>query len=444
MTPHAKLAEVTTPPMFIIPEKGVESTDLYWQCGTTTTVAVPFMTSVSGWMTSDLWLVYAKWICAKIRVEAGIKGSFALFSDCCAAHISLPALDEFRVNDVHILTFPSNATHLLQPLDVEIFGGFSTRLKSLIKQHINSNFNGDLMRHKASMSTIVRLCQEPWERATVKSRVLRAFSECGLAPIDVEKVDQLLQVSARENDRIEVDSQPLDVPDVPALRAVFGEFGERPDELKPAFTFKDFVDPERGMTLQQTLNLFLFVNRTRLLQPFIDFGCELLSRAEAADYGTDGYVQGTLDLPPRIVLGPVHTPRPKPVKVSSSIFAEMGSRVMTSDDVLARLKLRQDKEVADDKAKEERKAARVTARAKREADAATAAQAKAAQLASESALRDYAHSHDIPVQDNKVLSKVQLTAILKRINPSAARTGSRADLLVACVAALASSDFDDS
>jgi hypothetical protein len=176
----------------------------------------------------------------------------------------------------------------------------------------------------------------------------------------------------------------------------------------------------------------------------LNFGAELLARAEAANFGADGYEPGSLELPPQIVLGPVHTPRPKQAKVSSSIFPEMGSRVMTSDDVVKHLTRRQEKEVADTKAKEERKNARSSARVKREAEAVAAAQAQAAVLASETELREYAQSHDMQVRDNKKLSRVQLASILKSLDPNATRTGSRSDLLAACVAALSASSADAS
>jgi len=442
VTPLQKLALVASPPVFIIPEKGVVPTDLYWKAGTSTKVPVPFMVSPSGWMTSELWYEYAVWFCEKLRVDAQIVGAFVLFIDCCAAHLSLKAVTHFRNKDVFVITLPSNATHLLQPLDVQIFGAFAPRLQRATKRYINNEFQGDLMRHKADLSAIIRLCQGPWEHSTTPLNVANGFSKCGLAPIDLDRIDDLLQVSARENDRIEVEEQPFDVPDVPSLRAAFGDIGEASAEGKSSFSFASFADPVRGPTLKRALELFFFVNRGRLLEPYLNFGAELLSRAEAADYGGEGYERGSLELPPRLVLGPVHTPRPKPGKVTANVFAEMGARLMTSDDVVKHLTERQAKEAAKAKEKEERKNARTSARAKRAAEAATAAQERAAVLASEGELRAYAQSQGIKVHDHKKLARSQLASILKSLDPEAARTGSRAALMAACVAALPAASED--
>jgi hypothetical protein len=86
-------------------------------------------------------------------------------------------------------------------------------------------------------------------------------------PLDLERVDALLQVSARERDRIDVDEQPFEVPDVSSLRAGFGksdEPGEASSDDEATFSFARFADPVHGPTLRRTLDLFLFVNRARL------------------------------------------------------------------------------------------------------------------------------------------------------------------------------------
>jgi hypothetical protein len=165
----------------------------------------------------------------------------------------------------------------------------------------------------------------------------------------------------------------------------------------------------------------------------MQFGQELLQRAEAADFGPDGYAKGSLVLPPRMVLGPAHTPRAKAAKITTSMLHELSDKVMTSDDVIGVLEAKEAKDKLEAAESEARKKNREADSAMRKVAADSLAAAKAEMLAFEKPLREYAVGHDVEVSNEKRLTLAQLRQILTLLNPDASKTGGRDALVTSCL-----------
>lgn len=429
---NKQVADALRVPVFVLPHGTAGLDDIYWASGSTCKVSVPMLVSRSGWMTIELWESYARWLCKQVREVAGVTEPYVLFLDNCGAHLSPTALRTFRDANIHVITFPSRATHIMQMLDLRVFGVFMKRLRAILKAYVNRHFQGDLMRNKLTPKIVIEACQAAWEDATTPHRVAESFRCTGIAPLDVAKVDNLLQITTRRALHVESESVHTVVPPVIELRSVFGE-GVDVDPIM-------CVDEPQRSTLDATLRIFFEVNSMRLLEPFMQFGQELLERAEAADYGMEGYVPGSLVLPPRMVLGPAHTPRPKPTKIAQSVLQELSGKVMTSDDVISVLDARAVKSEAEAADAQARKAKRDADSATRKAAAEALAAAKAEILASEAPLREYARKGELQVSDTKKLTVAQLKAILTQLNPDASKTGTRDALVTSCLEELASLD----
>jgi hypothetical protein len=57
-------------------------------------------------------------------VPAEVKRPLLLIIDGCSSHISMEVVDESAHLQIRLVALPANATHLLQPLNVAVFGSF--------------------------------------------------------------------------------------------------------------------------------------------------------------------------------------------------------------------------------------------------------------------------------------------------------------------------------
>ncbi|KAJ8895415.1 hypothetical protein PR048_000747 [Dryococelus australis] len=83
-----------------------------------------------GWITKELFLMWFQFF---LDSTGGSPKPMLLFVDSHGAHITPQVIKLAKENDVHILTFPSHTTHILQPLDVGVYKA----LKSAWKKELN-------------------------------------------------------------------------------------------------------------------------------------------------------------------------------------------------------------------------------------------------------------------------------------------------------------------
>ena len=77
--------------------------------------------SSNGWMTADVfftWLSSVFFPAIKDQVEFPI----IIFLDGYTSHINLAVADFCRENNIILYCFPAHASHIMQPLDVSVFG----------------------------------------------------------------------------------------------------------------------------------------------------------------------------------------------------------------------------------------------------------------------------------------------------------------------------------
>lgn len=120
------------------------------------------------------------------------RGDVLLLLDSHSSHLYGKCLRLALANDVHIMTFPSNMTAFLQPLDVGIFAAFK-RLwdrglrRELLKRSLNQETSVD---HEV----YTRVTSDFWDlQIATKENATNAFRRSGLHPISPAKVIEELR-----------------------------------------------------------------------------------------------------------------------------------------------------------------------------------------------------------------------------------------------------------
>lgn len=97
-----------------------------------------FGSSASGYMDSEL---FELWFDNIFLPHCGSRRPVLLIFDNHDSHISLSLLKKAMANDVHVMGLPPHTTHILQPLDVSIFGPLKQKVASLAASvgYVNPN-----------------------------------------------------------------------------------------------------------------------------------------------------------------------------------------------------------------------------------------------------------------------------------------------------------------
>ena len=91
--------------------------------------------SSSGWME---WSNFFHWFKTLFLPAVALllkTGPVVLFVDGHHSHISLDLIQFARKEGVHIFCFPPHLTHILQPLDVGVYGAVKSTWKLVLKEH---------------------------------------------------------------------------------------------------------------------------------------------------------------------------------------------------------------------------------------------------------------------------------------------------------------------
>ncbi len=294
-----------------------------------------------------------------------------------------------------------------------------TRFRAQVRRYIDHVLFGDLRANHFDIAKLIELAHMPYVETFTPGTILRAFELCCLCPFNEKGLDELLQVSARRSERWSFTQIAAPLPDVVALeRDVAG--------LNSDSDLKTMIE---SRALTAAMLVFLERNWKRLGVVTVEFvkalagGMRVLADAgETDDMDLDV-------LPPRFVLGPVHTPPPPSKKVRLSKLHDAGAQIMTSDALIEQMQILEEKAKATADEKELRKAERDKNRKKR-SDAMSQKHAeKQAELASEKPLRELAVSRGIDFKDGRLLSRDVLLALCNNLGLDVKKSEKRATLV---------------
>ncbi|EGZ21756.1 hypothetical protein PHYSODRAFT_376374, partial [Phytophthora sojae] len=83
-----------------------------------------------------------------------------------------------------LLLLPSNATHLLQPLDVAVFSSFKAKLRRLTEIYV-----GETGRNSVDKEEAIRMASAAWVGCKMGENVKAGFAGCGLFPPSKPRMD---------------------------------------------------------------------------------------------------------------------------------------------------------------------------------------------------------------------------------------------------------------
>ena len=95
--------------------------------------------SKSGWMNSFLFLDWLQRVLKPetdaIKARLGFDGPIVLIVDGHGSHKTWQVIEFCKNNKIELICLPPNTTHLLQVLDVKVFGTVKPKWAKLVKNH---------------------------------------------------------------------------------------------------------------------------------------------------------------------------------------------------------------------------------------------------------------------------------------------------------------------
>ena len=169
-------------PSFLI-SKG--QTHTYGRFGNVTAAdsEVRFAKSPKGWIDEELachWLAHVYHPFSLKRIQTG--ETRLLILDGHSSHINARFLKFCEENDIVCFCLPAHSTHLLQPLDVGLFGPFQHYYGKAVEDFFLSTNLG--ITHSSFLPLYKKACAQAFTRANIES----AFRACGIVPFNARVV----------------------------------------------------------------------------------------------------------------------------------------------------------------------------------------------------------------------------------------------------------------
>lgn len=127
----AGAANGTRLPPFIL----YKGTNLYARWTKGGPAGAVFGMSDSGWMETNSFTEWFKKLFVPAVTSLTKTGSVILFLDGHYSHISLELTHHAKSQGIHLYCLPSHLTHILQPLDVGVYGPAKKAWKIILKEH---------------------------------------------------------------------------------------------------------------------------------------------------------------------------------------------------------------------------------------------------------------------------------------------------------------------
>ena len=151
--------------------------------------------SPNGWTDNELcvgW--FADCFEPQSSIRCGEDDYRLLFVDGHGSHVAMEVLTFCEERKIILLCLPAHATHLLQPLDVGVFGPLSQAYQKNLE--LGTQYGGGFYVDKLQF---LKYMQDARDEALTKDNILSAFRKSGLKPFDPDIViDNLPGASLRD------------------------------------------------------------------------------------------------------------------------------------------------------------------------------------------------------------------------------------------------------
>ena len=129
---------------------------------------------------------YLKWF--ELQFYPSVKhlletGPVVLFFDGHFSHMSIGLIQTARSLGIHLFCLPPNTTHVLQPLDVGVFGSMKQQWRTILKRHQLTTRAKNVMKER-----FPGLLQQLWMNSITPAHLRAAFRATGLVPFNAQAV----------------------------------------------------------------------------------------------------------------------------------------------------------------------------------------------------------------------------------------------------------------
>ena len=142
-----------------------------------------FSVSESGWMESRNFLSWFN----KAFIPAVEKilqtGPVVLFFDGHHSHLSVNLLKTAKDRNIHLVCIPAHTSHILQPLDVGVYGPMKSAWRRILKSH-------KMVTRATNVTKQVfpALLQQLWASSVAANHIAGGFRASGLYPLDANDI----------------------------------------------------------------------------------------------------------------------------------------------------------------------------------------------------------------------------------------------------------------
>lgn len=176
------------PPLFIFQGTSYGSEDLkffnHGQAWATCTT--------SGFINEEIFLDWFKKFISWLNTTRNKSEKHLLLIDNLKAHCSYNILVTAKENNIELLALPANCTHIIQPLDINIFKIFKSRLRDKLPEELNR-----LMKTCLTNQEFVKLMSDIWSDTFNTLNIKRSFELIGICPFNPEIVYERMHNKTR-------------------------------------------------------------------------------------------------------------------------------------------------------------------------------------------------------------------------------------------------------
>lgn len=138
----------------------------------------------TGWETAESFLDWMKQIFCPWIKDFQIVLPVILYVDGHSSHMSIQLSDFCRDNQIILIALYPNATHILQPMDVAVFGPLKKIWRKVVRDWRMNNDGRRLKRENFGL-----LLKEALDGLDIKSILSNGFRACGLYPFSADAVN---------------------------------------------------------------------------------------------------------------------------------------------------------------------------------------------------------------------------------------------------------------
>jgi len=157
----------------------------------------------SGFINEIIFLDWLKRFISWLDTKRSKSDIHLLIIDNLKAHLTYDILMTAKQNNIELLALPSNCTHIIQPLDINLFKCFKGSLRNKLPERIT-----ELMVNDLSNKEFVRLVSDLWLDTFNTEKIKKSFELVGICPLNpnivYDKMDKKIKLNTQPKIQINI------------------------------------------------------------------------------------------------------------------------------------------------------------------------------------------------------------------------------------------------